>query len=78
MLVLPKDVSPDVLETYANALKKVVTAPDFKEKSDLHLGIYEQTIGENANKLKETATTVDKKDKEWITNWLMENYKVKF
>lgn len=78
MLVLPKDVPSDVIETYENALRKVVSETNFKEKSDLHLGIYEQTIGQSANKLKDTATNVDKKDKEWISNWLMENYKVKF
>ncbi|MBU0924441.1 tricarboxylate transporter [bacterium] len=78
MLVLPKDVSADVIETYENALKKVVSASDFKEKSEIHLGTYEQTIGEKANKLKDTATTVNKKDRDWIRNWLEVNHKVKF
>lgn len=78
MLVLPKDVSSDVIETYENALKKVISESDFKEKSEIHLGIYDQTIGEKANKLKDTATTVNKKDREWIRKWLEEKHNVKF
>jgi tripartite-type tricarboxylate transporter receptor subunit TctC len=78
MLVLPKDVPADVIETYENALKKVVTDPDFKEKSEIHLGIYDQTVGAKANKLKDRATTVNKVDRDWIRNWLEVNHHVKF
>ncbi len=52
MLVLPKDVPADVIETYENALKKVISESDFKEKSEIHLGTYDQTVGAKANKLK--------------------------
>lgn len=78
MLVLPKDVSSDVIETYENALKKVISESDFKEKSEIHLGTYDQTIGAKANKLKDVATTVNKKDREWIRKWLEEKHNVKF
>jgi tripartite-type tricarboxylate transporter receptor subunit TctC len=78
MLVLPKDVSSDVIETYENALKKVISESDFKEKSEIHLGTYDQTIGARANKLKDVATTVNKKDREWIRKWLEEKHNVKF
>lgn len=78
MLVLPKDVSNDVIETYENALKKVISESDFKEKSEIHLGTYDQTIGAKANKLKDVATTVNKKDREWIRKWLEEKHNVKF
>ncbi len=78
MIMLPKDVSNDVVETYQNAMKKIVSDPEFKAMSEQQLGIYPQTVGEKADKLKSTATNVNDEDRKWIQNWLTTNYNVRF
>lgn len=78
MILLPKTVSEDVLETYRKAFEKLIADPKFKEISENELGIYPQVIGASAQKLKNLATTVNKEDKEWIKNWLSDKYNIKF
>lgn len=78
MIMLPKGVSNDVIETYENAMKKIVAADGFKEMSEKQLGIYPQTVGEKADILKSTATTVNDADRKWIRDWLTKNYRVRF
>lgn len=78
MIMLPKDVSKDIIKTYQDAMKKIVKDPGFKAKSEKQLGVYDQTVGERADELKSIATTVNAKDRKWIQNWLTTNYKVKF
>lgn len=78
MIFLPKGVSNDVLETYRNSMKKVVTQDGFKEISKINLGVYTQTTGKSADRLKKMATSVNKEDKQWIKNWLSSNYNIKF
>jgi hypothetical protein len=46
--------------------------------SEQQLGIYPQTVGEKADKLKSTATNVNDEDRKWIQNWLTTNYNVRF
>lgn len=78
MIILPKGVSSDVIETYQNAMKKIVAADNFRRIKTKNLGVYDQTIGEKADTLKSSATNVNDEDRQWIRNWLSENYRVKF
>lgn len=78
MIMLPKGVSEDVIETYNNAMAKIVSDPDFKNKSRQQLGDYTQTVGFYAEVLKATATNVSDEDRKWIQNWLTTNYRVRF
>lgn len=78
MLMLPRDVSKDIISTYENAMKKIVETEGFKEMSEKQLGIYPQTIGITADILKSKATTVNDEDRQWIRNWLTKNYRVRF
>lgn len=78
MIMLPKGVSNDIIETYENAMKKIISAPDFKKISEQQLGDYPQTVGQKADDLKTQATTVSDDDRKWIQNWLTTNYQVKF
>ena len=78
MVFLPKNTSQDIIDTYSKAFTKVIKAADFKEKSKDLLGIYTQTTGKDAQDLKQIATNVNLKDKQWIKNWLSEKYNIKF
>lgn len=78
MIVLPKGTPDDVVAAYNDAMQKVVSAPSFKEDSQKQLGDYPQTVGEAADKMKADATNFGEAERQWIQNWLTENYKVKF
>ncbi|AXX92165.1 tricarboxylate transporter [Malaciobacter molluscorum LMG 25693] len=78
MILLPKGVSKDVLETYQKAVKKVLNDENFKKLKTANLGIYDQAIGEKARKLKDLGTKVSKEDRQWIKNWLKESYNIRF
>lgn len=78
MIFLPKGVSDDVLETYEKAVVKVLNDENFKKLRVSNLGVYDQTVGDKAKKLKELATSVSKEDKQWVKDWLTKSYNVQF
>lgn len=78
MIVLPKDVPDEVRATYTEAARKIVEAPDFRERAGEEIGVYEQLVGEEANAALQNALTVDPAIREFLTNWLSEDYSVRF
>ncbi len=76
MVFLPKTASADVVATYTKAFNDIRARPDFAEKSAKTLGIYPQMTGEAAKKAKALATGVPASAKEYVINWLMEDYGV--
>ncbi len=78
MIFLPKGVSKDVLETYQNAVKKVLANDNFRRLKTKNLGLYDQSIGEKAKKLKDMGTNIRKEDKQWVKDWLTKKYNVRF
>lgn len=76
MVFLPKGSSQELIDTYSDAFKSVIAAPDFAEKSANRLGVYPQATGSNAAKLKAQATSVNAEDKQWIKDWLKQRYNV--
>ncbi len=78
MVFLPKDTPDDIVAAWREAAAKVVSAPDFAEKSEAVLGVYPQSTGEAAVKRMELAVNVPDEQKEWVRSWLVEKYNVKF
>lgn len=78
MVFLPKGTSQDIIDTYTEAFKKVISAADFKEKSKVRLGVYPQEVGKEAKKTKELGTNVNEKNRKWIQEWLTKTYNIKF
>ncbi len=78
MVFLPKGTSRDVVNTYRKAFANVVASDEFKSTSKKLLGVYPQSTGKSAEKLKQVATKVDAESKAWIQNWLSTTYNVKF
>ena len=54
-----------------------VGAPDFKEKSELVLGIYPQATGDAAVTRMKLAVDVAPEAKQFVKDWLTEKYNVK-
>ena len=78
MVVLPNDVPAEIIETYSQAARDIVEAPDFRERAGEELGAYEQLVGEEADAALKAALTVDPAIREYLTTWLSEDYGVRF
>ena len=77
MIFLPKGTPEDIVAAWRDAAAKTVAAPDFKEKSELVLGIYPQATGEAAVTRMKLAVDVAPEAKQFVKDWLTEKYNVK-
>ena len=77
-IFLPKGTPKDIVDTYVQALDKVVKTPAFKEKAGDELGEYEQAVGPAAQTAMKVALTIDPKAKAWVKDWLTRRFEVKF
>ncbi|MDX1781123.1 MAG: tricarboxylate transporter [Thalassovita sp.] len=76
MIFLPKGASEDAIATYTEALNKVLARADFPEISAKRLGVYPQMTGGSATKTLKLGTQVPAAAKEYVVNWLQEDYGV--
>jgi tripartite-type tricarboxylate transporter receptor subunit TctC len=76
MVFLPKTASPEVVAMYEKAFKDIKARPDFAELSETTLGVYPQMTGAAADKAKKLATNVPPSAKQFVKDWLMEDYGV--
>lgn len=77
-IFLPKGTPKDIVDTYVQALDKVVKTPAFKEKAGDELGDYEQAVGPAAREAVKVALTIDPQAKAWVRDWLTRRFNVKF
>jgi hypothetical protein len=77
-IFLPKGTPQDVVDTYVQALAKVVKTPAFKEKAGDELGDYQQAVGPAAREAMNVALSIDPKAKAWVRDWLTRRFNVKF
>lgn len=78
MVVLPKDAPAEVITAYTQAARQIVEAPDFRSRAGEEIGVYDQLVGEEADVALQTALTVDPAIRDFLTNWLSEDYGVRF
>ena len=76
MIFLPKAAPPTVVEAYEKAIKAIIARDDFAALSAKTLGDYPQMTGAAAAKAKALATDVPESAKQFVINWLKEDYGV--
>jgi len=76
MILLPKNAPAEVVATYDKALKEIIARDDFKELASATLGDDPQMTGEAAKKAKALATDVPDTAKQFVIDWLREDYGV--
>lgn len=76
MIFLPKAAPPEVVATYDKAINDILAREDFAELSEKTLGIYPQMTGKAADNAKVLATTVPDEAKQFVIDWLQEDYDV--
>ncbi len=78
MIVLPKDVPADVLDAYRQAVQQIVDAPDFRERAGEEIGVYHQAVGKDAEAQLRAALDLDPAVRDWVRDWLAEDYNTRF
>lgn len=76
MVFLPNGTDKDIINTFATAFETVKARPDFAEISAKRLGVYPQMTGADAKAALSQATTVPASAKNFVLNWLKEDYGV--
>ncbi|MGH6900010.1 MAG: Bug family tripartite tricarboxylate transporter substrate binding protein [Geminicoccaceae bacterium] len=74
--MLLKATPPEIVEAYRQAFIQAVADPEMQANKGTILGEYPQATGQAAVKLFEIATTIAPEAREWVRNYLIENYNV--
>ncbi|MEM9270071.1 MAG: tricarboxylate transporter, partial [Pseudomonadota bacterium] len=74
---LPAGSPQDVIDTYTAAFEAVTARADFAEISSKSVGKYPVFTGSGAQDALGTATGVPASAKDFVTNWLQEEYGVR-
>lgn len=77
MVVVPKDAPAEVITAYGAAAQAIIDKPDFRQRAGDEIGVYEQLVGPAADAALKEALTIDPKIREFLTNWLSEDYNVR-
>jgi len=77
-MFVPKSTPKDVIDTYTQAIERVLKDAEFRKAAEEDLGDYPQFTGERAVNLVTQATTISPEAKQWVKNWLTTKYNVKF
>ena len=76
LVYLPGTASPETVALYEEAFAEILARPDFAEISEAELGVYPQMIGEAAVVAHEAAITVSDEARQFVLDWLREDYGV--
>jgi hypothetical protein len=77
-MFVPKATPKDIVNTYTQAIERVLKDPEFRKAAQEDLGDYPQYTGERAVTLVTQATTISPEAKQWVKDWLTKKYNVKF
>lgn len=78
MVFLPGSAPQEVVDAYTAAFKKIVSKEGFVDTAEPVLGIYPQMTGKAAQLASEQATTISPEVKQYVLDWLQEDYGVSF
>ncbi len=76
MVFLPKTAPKEVVDGYEAAFKKIHARADFAQMAEKTLGKDPQMTGKAADNAKKLATTVPPSAKQFVIDWLKEDYNV--
>ena len=76
LLYLPGSASDEMVAIYTQAFTDVIARPDFAESSAETLGLYPQAVGAAAIAANEQAVSITPEAKQFVIDWLKEDYGV--
>ncbi|MEM7103877.1 MAG: tripartite tricarboxylate transporter substrate-binding protein [Bacteroidota bacterium] len=74
LVLVPKETPDKIVEMLQLAISEMKKDPEYNEKKQKAIGLYEQVIGEKAIKIFDLATNIDKAEKEWCKQFLRDKY----
>jgi len=77
-LVLPKGTSKEIVETYREAVRKMIKDPAYQAGKEKALGDYEQVTDKAGEALFRQATTISPYARDWVRYYLSKHYNVAF
>jgi len=78
MIFVKKGTPKHIVAAWRKAAADAIKLPGFEEAKNKALGKYPQSVGAQAQVLKNVATAVSPKSKAWVKNWLKNRHNVKF
>lgn len=74
--MLPKGTPDEIVQAYRQAFVDAVNDPELQAAKGDILGEYEQAVGDDVAGVYAAATSIDPGAREWVRNYLSENYNV--
>jgi hypothetical protein len=74
--MLPEGTPAEIVAAYRQAFADVVADPELQANKGDVLGEYEQAVGDDVEGLYRVATSIDPEARDWVRNFLTENYNV--
>lgn len=78
LLMLPKGTSPEIVEAYRSAVRKMKDDPEYQAAKVEALGGYEQVTDQAAETLFAEGTTIDPEARDWVRALLEKEYNARF
>jgi len=76
--MLPIKTPANIVAAYRKAFEDAVNDPELLAKAGDILGKYKQAVGTDVEGLFKVATTISPESREWVRNFLKQEYQVKF
>jgi tripartite-type tricarboxylate transporter receptor subunit TctC len=76
-LLLPAGTPDNIVNTYREAMARVLTSKEFQDVAAEEMGNYPMLQGEAGTKSLQAAATMSPEARAWVRNWLKEKYDVK-
>ena len=74
LVLVPKETPEKIVQLLQVAITEMKKDPEYIEKKVKAIGLYEQVVGEKAQKIFDLATNIDKAEKEWCKQFLRDKY----
>lgn len=74
LLLTPKETPDEIVRLYQEAITNMKKDEKYKIEKPIALGLYEQSVGNQAKKIFTLATSIKTEEKEYMKNWLRKKY----
>ncbi|MGI9258950.1 MAG: Bug family tripartite tricarboxylate transporter substrate binding protein [Gammaproteobacteria bacterium] len=76
LFVVPRETPDEIVNAYADAVNAMKRDADYIARKPAALGVYEQVTGAAAQRIYELATDVPQSARDWVRQWLMDEFRV--
>jgi hypothetical protein len=78
IMILPAGTPKDIAETWHTVCEKIINDEKFKKEKIHQIGDYDIPLRDDAKQNLEVGTTLDDESREWMRNFLIKEYNIKW